>query len=92
MLVIMIAILGGKRCRCISPKFSDKCPAIIIHINSCIFPKRQRSLKNIALNVLECLTESCNFFVLHTGIVVLGINRAHAKNALNKNLIKMVSK
>ncbi|XP_039222441.1 methylglutaconyl-CoA hydratase, mitochondrial [Crotalus tigris] len=28
----------------------------------------------------------------HKGIVVLGINRAHAKNALNKNLIKMISK
>ncbi|KAF7250341.1 Enoyl-CoA hydratase domain-containing protein 2, mitochondrial [Varanus komodoensis] len=28
----------------------------------------------------------------HKGIVVLGINRAHAKNALNKNLVKMMSK
>nr|XP_034956174.1 methylglutaconyl-CoA hydratase, mitochondrial [Zootoca vivipara] len=28
----------------------------------------------------------------HKGIVVLGLNRAHAKNALNKNLIKMMSK
>uniref|UniRef100_A0A8D0L7X2 AU RNA binding methylglutaconyl-CoA hydratase n=1 Tax=Sphenodon punctatus TaxID=8508 RepID=A0A8D0L7X2_SPHPU len=28
----------------------------------------------------------------HKGIVVLGINRSHAKNALNKNLIKMMSK
>ncbi|XP_053150561.1 methylglutaconyl-CoA hydratase, mitochondrial isoform X2 [Hemicordylus capensis] len=28
----------------------------------------------------------------HKGIVVLGINRAHAKNALNKNLIKTISK
>ncbi|XP_066471059.1 methylglutaconyl-CoA hydratase, mitochondrial isoform X2 [Tiliqua scincoides] len=28
----------------------------------------------------------------HKGIVVLGINRAHAKNALNKNLIKMITK
>uniref|UniRef100_A0A8D0E1A1 AU RNA binding methylglutaconyl-CoA hydratase n=1 Tax=Salvator merianae TaxID=96440 RepID=A0A8D0E1A1_SALMN len=28
----------------------------------------------------------------HKGIVVLGINRAHAKNALNKNLVKMISK
>nr|XP_020653207.1 methylglutaconyl-CoA hydratase, mitochondrial [Pogona vitticeps] len=26
------------------------------------------------------------------GIVVLGLNRAHAKNALNKNLVKMISK
>uniref|UniRef100_A0A8C6V5J6 Uncharacterized protein n=1 Tax=Naja naja TaxID=35670 RepID=A0A8C6V5J6_NAJNA len=28
----------------------------------------------------------------HKGIVVLGINRAHAKNALNKNLVKTISK
>ncbi|XP_053263675.1 methylglutaconyl-CoA hydratase, mitochondrial isoform X1 [Podarcis raffonei] len=28
----------------------------------------------------------------HKGIVVLGLNRAHAKNALNKNLVKMMSK
>ncbi|XP_048360703.1 methylglutaconyl-CoA hydratase, mitochondrial isoform X1 [Sphaerodactylus townsendi] len=28
----------------------------------------------------------------HKGIVVLGINRAHSKNALNKNVIKMISK
>uniref|UniRef100_A0A6J0TXW1 Methylglutaconyl-CoA hydratase, mitochondrial isoform X1 n=1 Tax=Pogona vitticeps TaxID=103695 RepID=A0A6J0TXW1_9SAUR len=28
----------------------------------------------------------------HKGIVVLGLNRAHAKNALNKNLVKMISK
>uniref|UniRef100_A0A8C3K1G7 AU RNA binding methylglutaconyl-CoA hydratase n=1 Tax=Calidris pygmaea TaxID=425635 RepID=A0A8C3K1G7_9CHAR len=28
----------------------------------------------------------------HKGIVVLGLNRSHAKNALNKNLIKMMSK
>ncbi|KAJ6669666.1 hypothetical protein lerEdw1_000215, partial [Lerista edwardsae] len=28
----------------------------------------------------------------YKGVVVLGINRAHAKNALNKNLIKMISK
>ncbi|XP_067172099.1 methylglutaconyl-CoA hydratase, mitochondrial isoform X2 [Apteryx mantelli] len=28
----------------------------------------------------------------HKGIVVLGLNRSHAKNALNKNLLKMMSK
>ncbi|XP_059580864.1 methylglutaconyl-CoA hydratase, mitochondrial isoform X3 [Alligator mississippiensis] len=28
----------------------------------------------------------------HKGIVVLGLNRPHAKNALNKNLLKMMSK
>ncbi|XP_062985519.1 methylglutaconyl-CoA hydratase, mitochondrial isoform X3 [Elgaria multicarinata webbii] len=28
----------------------------------------------------------------HKGIVVLGINRSHAKNALNKNLVKMITK
>ncbi|XP_077200603.1 methylglutaconyl-CoA hydratase, mitochondrial isoform X1 [Paroedura picta] len=28
----------------------------------------------------------------HKGIVVLGINRAHSKNALNKNVIKTISK
>ncbi|NXU50949.1 AUHM protein, partial [Turnix velox] len=28
----------------------------------------------------------------HKGIVVLGLNRSHAKNALSKNLIKMMSK
>ncbi|XP_054842068.1 methylglutaconyl-CoA hydratase, mitochondrial isoform X3 [Eublepharis macularius] len=28
----------------------------------------------------------------HKGIVVLGINRPHSKNALNKNVIKMISK
>ncbi|XP_059729265.1 methylglutaconyl-CoA hydratase, mitochondrial isoform X5 [Haemorhous mexicanus] len=28
----------------------------------------------------------------HKGIVVLGLNRSHAKNALSKNLVKMMSK
>ncbi|KAM6329249.1 LOW QUALITY PROTEIN: methylglutaconyl-CoA hydratase, mitochondrial [Alca torda] len=28
----------------------------------------------------------------HKGIVVLGLNRSHAKNALNKNILKMMSK
>ncbi|XP_061224667.1 methylglutaconyl-CoA hydratase, mitochondrial [Neopsephotus bourkii] len=28
----------------------------------------------------------------HKGIVVLGLNRSHAKNALSKNLLKMMSK
>ncbi|XP_076219314.1 methylglutaconyl-CoA hydratase, mitochondrial isoform X2 [Aptenodytes patagonicus] len=28
----------------------------------------------------------------HKGIVVLGLNRSHAKNALNKNLLKMMTK
>ncbi|GAB0204861.1 methylglutaconyl-CoA hydratase, mitochondrial [Grus japonensis] len=28
----------------------------------------------------------------HKGIVVLGLNRSYAKNALNKNLLKMMSK
>lgn len=36
-------------------------------------------------------SSACVFFSPSLGIVVLGINRAYGKNALSKNLVKMVS-
>uniref|UniRef100_A0A8C6YN29 Uncharacterized protein n=1 Tax=Nothoprocta perdicaria TaxID=30464 RepID=A0A8C6YN29_NOTPE len=39
-----------------------------------------------------CFLHCNNAIFSPSGIVVLGLNRSHAKNALNKNLLKMMTK